>query len=55
VATGGAEDTQIFTRLSTAQALANLPGRISLIQLSVTGTPDSLIRFIARLGQSLPE
>jgi len=25
VATGGAEDTQIFTRLSTAQALANLP------------------------------
>jgi len=54
VATGGAEDTQIFTRLSTAQAMANLPGRISLIQLSVTGTPDSLIRFIARLGQSLP-
>jgi len=54
VATGGAEDTQIFTRLSTAQALANLPGRISLIQLSVTGTPDSLNHFVARLGQSLP-
>jgi putative ABC transport system permease protein len=54
VATGGAEDTQIFTRLATAQALANLPGRISLIQLSVTGTPDSLNRFIAHLGQSLP-
>jgi putative ABC transport system permease protein len=54
VATGGAEDTQIFTRLSTAQALANLPGRISLIQLSVTGTPDSLNQFIARLGGSLP-
>ena len=54
VATGGAEDTQIFTRLATAQALANLPGRISLIQLSVTGTPDSLNRFIAHLGRSLP-
>jgi putative ABC transport system permease protein len=54
VATGGAEDTQIFTRLATAQALANLPGRISLIQLSVTGTPDSLNHFIAALGQSLP-
>jgi putative ABC transport system permease protein len=54
VATGGAEDTQVFTRLATAQSLANLPGRISLIQLSVTGTPDSLNRFIALLGQSLP-
>jgi putative ABC transport system permease protein len=54
VATGGAEDTQIFTRLGTAQALANLPGRISLIQLSVTGTPNSLNQFIAHLGQSLP-
>jgi len=53
VATGGAEDSQIFTRLATAQALANLPGRISLIQLSVTGTPDSLNHFIAELGQSL--
>jgi putative ABC transport system permease protein len=54
VATGGAEDTQIFTRLATAQSLANLPGRISLIQLSVTGTPDSLNRFISQLSRSLP-
>ncbi len=54
VATGGAEDTQIFTSLSTAQSLANLPGRISLIQLSVTGTPDSLNRFISQLSHSLP-
>lgn len=54
VATGGAEDTQIFTRLATAQSLANLPGRISLIQLSVTGTPDSLNRFISRLSYDLP-
>jgi putative ABC transport system permease protein len=54
VATGGAEDTQIFTRLATAQSLANLPRRISLIQLSVTGTPDSLNRFISQLSRSLP-
>lgn len=54
VATGGAEDTQIFTSLNTAQSLANLPGRISLIQLSVTGTPDSINAFISSLGQSLP-
>ena len=54
VATGGAEDTQIFTKLATAQALADLPGRISLIQLSVTGTPDSIVSFIAALGQKVP-
>jgi len=54
VATGGAEDTQIFTKLAVAQALADLPGRISLVQLSVTGTPDSIQRFIVGLSQRLP-
>ena len=54
VATGGAEDTQIFTNLSTAQALADLPGRISLVQLSVTGTPDSIQHFISTLSGRLP-
>jgi len=54
VATGGAEDTQIFTKLATAQALADLQGRISLVQLSVTGTPDSIERFIAALSRRLP-
>lgn len=54
VATGGAEDTQIFTTLRTAQLLTGLPGRISLIQLSVTGTPHSINAFITSLGQRLP-
>jgi len=54
VATGGAEDTQIFTKLATAQGLADLPGRISLIQLSVTGTPDSIQQFIGALAQRTP-
>ena len=54
VTTGGPEDTQVFTRLATAQSLAGLPGRISLIQLSVTGTPQIVERFIASLGQQLP-
>ncbi|MGB7847203.1 MAG: FtsX-like permease family protein [Candidatus Acidiferrum sp.] len=53
VATGGAEDTQIFAKLKTAQALADLDGRISLIQLSVTGTPDSVKSFISSLSQRL--
>jgi putative ABC transport system permease protein len=54
VATGGAEDAQIFTTLDAAQSLAGLAGRISLIQLSVTGTPDSIHAFIAALAQRLP-
>ncbi len=53
-ATGGAEDSQIFTKLATAQVLADLPGRISLIQLSVTGTPDSIKRFTRNLAANLP-
>ncbi len=55
VASGGADDTQIFTDLGTAQALAGLPARISLIQLSVTGTPDSISRFVADLSRRLPD
>jgi putative ABC transport system permease protein len=55
IETGGAEDTQIFTKLATAQSLANLPGRISLIQLSIAGTPDFVKRFITLLGKRLPE
>lgn len=55
VATGGAEDSQIFTNLKTAQALADLPGRISLMQLSVTGTPAAITWFITSLAQRLPE
>jgi putative ABC transport system permease protein len=55
VSTGGAEDSQIFTNLKTAQSLANLSGRVSLIQLSVTGTPAAVNSFIASLRQKLPE
>jgi len=55
VATGGAEDTQIFTKLKIAQQLAALSGRISLIQLSVTGTPKSVESFVASLSQQLPQ
>jgi putative ABC transport system permease protein len=54
VATGGAEDAQVFVTLKTAQELADLPGRLSLIQLSVNATPDSAESFIAALSERLP-
>ncbi|MGO9841266.1 MAG: ABC transporter permease [Candidatus Acidiferrales bacterium] len=54
VATGGAEDAQVFVTLKTAQELADLAGRLSLIQLSVNATPDSVKSFISGLGGRLP-
>lgn len=53
VSTGGAEDDQVFVHLPVAQDLAALPGKISLAQLSVTGSPDEVERFAARLGGRL--
>jgi putative ABC transport system permease protein len=53
VGTGGAEDTQVFTKLKTAQQLANLDGRLSLIQLSVNAAPDSVKTLLASLNQAL--
>jgi len=53
IATGGAEDTQIFTSLKTAQELSELPGRISLVQLSVTGTPEAVKQFIANVSEKI--
>jgi len=55
VSTGGPEDAQIFTNLKTAQSLAGLDGRLSLIQLSVAASPDSVKSFISSLEQHLPD
>ena len=52
---GGAEDDHVFLDLRTAQFLAGLPGRISLIQLSVPGTPQGIEHYISALQQRLPE
>src|ERR1700730_1526109 len=55
VATGGAEDAQIFVPLVLAQMLGGLAGRLSLIEMSVTGRPTSIQKFIAELSRNLPE
>ncbi len=55
VSAGGTEDNQVFVELPMAQRLATQPGRISLIQVSVAGTPLRIEAFIARLSGALPE
>jgi putative ABC transport system permease protein len=54
VTTGGAEDNQILTNLDSAQTLAGLPGRISLVQVSVSGTPSEIEGITRRLADNLP-
>lgn len=54
-ATGGPEDTQIIIPWAAAQKLADLPGRLSLLQIGVPGTPEAISNYIALLAESLPQ
>jgi putative ABC transport system permease protein len=54
VTTGGAEDNQILANLSSVQDLAGLSGRISLAQVSVSGTPAQIEGVTRRLAENLP-
>ena len=51
---GGAEDSQVSPHLDVAQRLAGLPGRVSVIQLTVPGTPQQIGRYVAELRDRLP-
>jgi len=55
VDSGGTEDNQVSVNLETAQRLAGLPGRISLIQVSIPGTAGEIERYIAMLQRRLPD
>jgi putative ABC transport system permease protein len=52
---GSAEDSQIRPHLDVAQRLAGLPGRISLIELTVSGTAQQIDHFVSALQQQLPD
>jgi putative ABC transport system permease protein len=53
-ARGDEEDTQISVPLETAQKLSGLPGKISLMQLSIAGTPREIREYIAALAHDVP-
>jgi putative ABC transport system permease protein len=52
--TGGPEDDRVMVALPTAQSLADLPGRISVIELIVPGTPAAIQSYIADLQRRVP-
>ena len=54
VSTGGAEDDQVFASLGVAQQLAGLPGKVSLVQMAVAGSPQQVEQFASRLVARLP-
>ena len=53
--TGGPEDDRIEISLRVAQRLADLPRRISSIELRVLGTPDAIQSYVAELQRQIPE
>jgi putative ABC transport system permease protein len=52
---GGTEDNQVFASLGVVQALADLPGQIGLVQISVSGMPSNVADYAARLANALPQ
>jgi putative ABC transport system permease protein len=52
---GGPEDNQMFIPLWDAQQYSHLEGRVSLIEVSVAGTPPEIESYIASLAETLPD
>jgi putative ABC transport system permease protein len=54
-ARGDAQDSQIVVNLDAAQRLTSMLGKVSLIQLSVAGTPREIRDYIATLARNIPD
>ena len=52
---GTADDNQVFMNLGALQTLADLSGKISLVQLSVSGSPKQIASVVGQLSQVLPQ
>lgn len=52
---GGPDDDRVELGLRTAQRLADLPGRISAVELIVPGTPREIQTYITGLQRDLPD
>jgi putative ABC transport system permease protein len=52
---GAADDNQVFVNLRALQILADLPGTINLVQLSVNGTPKFIATVANQLSGALPQ
>ncbi len=48
-------DDQVSVNIRTAQRLTGMPGRLSLIEAVVPGSPQSISRYLGSLQQRLPD
>jgi len=55
VDSGAADDNQVFMNLQVVQTLADLHGKVSLVQLSVGGAPKSIAMVAEQLSEALPQ
>lgn len=55
IRSGGPEDDRIEIGLRAGQRLANVPGRISALELTVPGTPNEIQSYVAELQRALPD
>jgi putative ABC transport system permease protein len=55
LSSGGPADSQIFVFLNIAQRLAGLPGRLSVVQVLVGGTPQEIENSIKAIAKQLPD
>lgn len=53
--TGGSEDSQVFMDLPSAQELLAQPGRLSAVQLRVSGSPSQIQNYADSLQGRLPD
>jgi putative ABC transport system permease protein len=52
---GAADDNQVFMNLSTLQTLADLTGKVSVVELSVAGAPKFIASVASQLSETLPQ
>jgi putative ABC transport system permease protein len=55
VTTGTSEDDQVFVPLASLQRLGGLAGKVSLVELSVSGETTAVERALGRLNQALAD
>lgn len=54
LSTGGAEDDQVFLPLAELQSLVGMPGKITLVEMSIPGETAEVERAIHELSSLLP-
>jgi putative ABC transport system permease protein len=52
---GASDDNQVFLNLDALQRLAAIPGKISVVQVSASGSPKTVAATAGQLGAALPQ